>query len=233
MVAVNEISWEEASAPGFEHTTRKAFRAVVDQVAARAKATLPECNGRVEKAVAIVLQGDVELLPDGHARVASQCQGTLVYRIVNGTCDCPDFPKAPSSWCKHRVGRRHPAARHAGRTDRGTDVLYSTRAVSGRCDLPLAGSASQCQLPRDDRWPAGPGDLARHRRRPGCSAASRRCWRSTRWSRQPPARAQTSEGWCQVHQVQMHRNEKDGRSWWSHKAEDGSWCKGTRKGQGR
>ena len=103
MVAVKEISWEEASAPDFEHTSRHAFRAAVDQVAARAKATLPECNGRVEKAVAIVLQGDVELLPDGHARVASQCQGRTVYHLVNGTCDCPDFSRAPSSWCKHRI----------------------------------------------------------------------------------------------------------------------------------
>ena len=88
MLAVHTISWEEASAPGFEHTTRQAFRAAVDQVALRAKATLPECNGRVEKAVAIVLQGDVELLADGHARVASQCQGSTVYYLVNGTCDC-------------------------------------------------------------------------------------------------------------------------------------------------
>ena len=103
MVAVHTISWEEASAPGFEHTSRQAFRAAVDQVALRAKATLPESSGRVDKAVQIVLAGDVELLPDGHARVASQCQGTVAYRIVNGTCDCPDFPRAPSSWCKHRI----------------------------------------------------------------------------------------------------------------------------------
>ena len=103
MVAAIEISWEEVSDPAFEHTTRQAFRAAVDQVAARAKAALPECNGRVEKAVQIVLAGDVTLLPDGHARVASQCQGTVVYRIVNGTCDCPDFARAPSSWCKHRI----------------------------------------------------------------------------------------------------------------------------------
>ena len=74
MVAVKEIRWEEATAPDVEHTTRHAFRAAVDQVAARAKATLPECNRRVEKAVAIVLAGDVELLADGHARVASQCR---------------------------------------------------------------------------------------------------------------------------------------------------------------
>src|SRR5262245_53992127 len=103
MVAVKEITWEEASAPTFEQTTRQAFRAAVDQVAANAKAVLPACESRIDKAVAIVLQGDVELLPDGHARVASQCQGTLVYRIVNGTCDCPDYGRAPSSWCKHRI----------------------------------------------------------------------------------------------------------------------------------
>jgi hypothetical protein len=88
MVAVKEISWEEASAPDFEHTTRHAFRAAVDQVALRAKATLPECHGRVDKAVTIVLQGDVELLADGNARVASQCQGSTVYHLANGTCDC-------------------------------------------------------------------------------------------------------------------------------------------------
>ena len=48
---------------------------------------------------------------------------------------------------------------------------------------------------------------------------------------QASSQDQTPEGWCSVHQVQMHRNEKDGRSWWSHKAEDGSWCKGKPKGQ--
>jgi hypothetical protein len=103
MVAVKEITWEEASAPGFEHTTRHAFRAAVDQVAANAKAALPESASRIDKAVQIVLQGDVELLPDGHAKVASQCHGTLVYRLVNGTCDCPDYGRAPSNWCKHRI----------------------------------------------------------------------------------------------------------------------------------
>jgi hypothetical protein len=103
MVAVKEISWEEASAPDFEHTSRQAFRAAVDQVALRAKATLPECNGRVDKAVQIVLAGDVELLADGHAQVASQCQGTTTYHLTNGRCECKDYPHAPSGWCKHRL----------------------------------------------------------------------------------------------------------------------------------
>ncbi len=101
MVAVKEITWEEASAPGFETTTRQAWRAAVAEIAERAKATLPECNGRVDKAVALVLAGDVELLPDGKARVASQSNGTTEYVVCNGTCECKDFPRAPSGWCKH------------------------------------------------------------------------------------------------------------------------------------
>jgi hypothetical protein len=40
---------------------RPTFRALVADVAAKAKAKLPECNGRVDKAVSLVLQGDVEL----------------------------------------------------------------------------------------------------------------------------------------------------------------------------
>src|SRR5438132_9509697 len=64
MVAVHTISWGEASAPGFETTTRRAWREAVAEIAERAKQTLPECNGRVGKAVAIVLNGDVEELAD-------------------------------------------------------------------------------------------------------------------------------------------------------------------------
>ena len=51
-----------------------AWRAAVAGIAD--KAQLPECNERVDKAVALVLAGDVELLPDGTAKVASQSNGT-------------------------------------------------------------------------------------------------------------------------------------------------------------
>src|SRR2546426_3363789 len=103
MVAVKEITWEEASAPGFETTTRRAWRAAVAEIAERAKQTLPECNGRVDAAVKMVLAGDVELLADGKAKVASQSNGTTEYIVCNGTCECKDFPKAPSGWCKHKI----------------------------------------------------------------------------------------------------------------------------------
>jgi hypothetical protein len=79
--------------------TRTAWRAAVADIAAKAK--LPECNGRVDSAVKIVLAGDVELLADGTAHVASQSNGSTAYHVVNGHCDCRDYEKAPHNFCKH------------------------------------------------------------------------------------------------------------------------------------
>src|SRR5438445_9779853 len=42
MVAVKEISWEEASALGFETTTRRAWREAVAEIASKAHEKLPE-----------------------------------------------------------------------------------------------------------------------------------------------------------------------------------------------
>src|SRR4029434_10915688 len=101
MVAVKEFSWEEVSSPDFG--SRAAWREAVAAIAEKAKAKLPECNGRVDKAAALVLNGDVELLPDGTAKVASQSNGSTAYHVVNRHCDCRDFEKAPHQFCKHRL----------------------------------------------------------------------------------------------------------------------------------
>jgi len=34
------------------------------------------------------------------------------------------------------------------------------------------------------------------------------------------------EGWCPIHSVQMRQFEKEGRTWYSHKTDEGAWCKG-------
>src|SRR5712691_5493279 len=105
MAIVTEISWDDMwsgkALP--ESPARKAFREAIAEIAEKAKATLPECNGRVDSAVKIVLAGDVELLEDGTAKVASASNGTMKYFIVNGECSCKDYTKAPSNWCKHRI----------------------------------------------------------------------------------------------------------------------------------
>src|SRR2546425_11499845 len=101
MVAVHTLSWEEVSAPDFTTPARQAWREAVAEIATKAHDKLPECNGRVDAAVKIVLAGDVELLADGTARVASQSNGTTHYHVVNGHCDCRDYEKAPHNFCKH------------------------------------------------------------------------------------------------------------------------------------
>src|SRR5919199_905032 len=104
MAIVSEYSWESDSFTHHaENAARTAWRAAVAEIAEKAKAALPDCAGRVERAVQIVLNHDVELLEDGQAKVASQSSGQVVYHVVNGACTCKDYEKAPSHWCKHRI----------------------------------------------------------------------------------------------------------------------------------
>ena len=76
------------------------FQTTLEALAQKAHAALPLANGRIEKAVAIVLSGGVTLHPEGHAVVQSQSRPHTSYS-VNGTCGCPDMADAPGQWCKH------------------------------------------------------------------------------------------------------------------------------------
>ena len=52
-------------------------------------------------------------------------------------------------------------------------------------------------------------------------------WLKVQAPAQPPAQTtEQPEGWCAKHSVQMTQNHKNGRSWWSHRLADGTWCKG-------
>jgi hypothetical protein len=82
---------------------RAAFRAAMAEIAVKATEKLPECNGRVDSAVKLVLAGDVELAEDGTARVYSASNGVSSYQVVNGHCECQDFARAPHGFCKHRL----------------------------------------------------------------------------------------------------------------------------------
>jgi hypothetical protein len=103
MAIVTEISWDDMldGKPVPDNPARTAWREAVAEIVEKAKATLPECHGRVDSAVKIVLAGDVELQADGTAKVASQSNGQTTYFVVNGECSCKDYSKAPSNWCKH------------------------------------------------------------------------------------------------------------------------------------
>ena len=223
MVAVHELSWEEVSSPDFGNSARAAWRQAVVDIATKAKETLPECNGRVDSAVKIVLAGDVELQADGTARVASQSNGTTKYFVVNGECSCPDFAKAPSNWCKHRI-----AAGLAKRVAQRVKAQWDSQAATSSQPAPapatplpeapasvniyvtLAGRQVQVTLRDSDE-----GRLL-----------ARLETLLQRFPAEDASEQEPAEGWCTKHSVQMKLNHgKDGRTWYSHKTADG-WCKG-------
>jgi hypothetical protein len=105
MTMIASYNWESDSFTQHTETpARVAFRTAVLHVADKAKAVLPDNASRIDKAIALVLNGLVEII-DGKCRVASQTNGKTIYHQVNGSCTCQDFTqeKAPNGFCKHRL----------------------------------------------------------------------------------------------------------------------------------
>jgi hypothetical protein len=230
MVAVKEFSWEEVSSPDFG--ARAAWREAVAAIAEKAKAKLPECNGRVDKAVALVLNGDVELMPDGTAKVASQSNGSTAYHVVNGHCDCRDYEKAPHNLCKHRL-----SAAIARRAQELTKATLDTPGTS-QAEPPSQPPPGQPLAPLPEAPVSITLKATLHGHEVmvtlrGVDFASVKAqveqaseWLKLQAPEQPPAQSiRQPEGWCSKHSVQIRQNHKDGRSWWSHKTTAG-WCKG-------
>jgi hypothetical protein len=70
---------------------RTQYRELVAEIAAKAKARLPEqVNGRIEAAARLVVNGDVEQLGDGTIKVGGS-DPTRWYHLVGATCTCTDF----------------------------------------------------------------------------------------------------------------------------------------------
>src|SRR6266404_4131272 len=97
MAIVTEISWNDMFAGKAlpDSPARTAFREAVEVIADKARAALPELNTRVDKAVHIVLNGDLAINANGEGTVASQSNGNGVYAVGKGDgCSCKDHPKA-------------------------------------------------------------------------------------------------------------------------------------------
>jgi len=241
MAIVTEISWDDMfagkSVP--ESSVRQAWRQAVTEIADKAKATLPQCNGRVEKAVAIVLNGDVELLPEGKAKVASQSNGTTKYFLVNGTCECADYPKAPQNFCKHRLAYGiHKRAYALAKTK--LDQLDSAQHAPSEPTLEHANAeaSSAVQGTVAMALPEAPASANVHVMLSGRqvqvtlrdSDEQRLLERLERLLQRFPVTEEStkhepSPGWCSTHGVQMKHKHSEKGSWWFHKTADG-WCHG-------
>jgi hypothetical protein len=225
-----------------ETPARQAWREAVAAIADKAKAKLPECSGRIDAAVKIVLAGNVELLPDGTARVASQSNGTTAYHLANGHCDCRDFAQAPGQLCKHRLA--FGLARRAQELVSATLNAASNGQMAAAPDpapAPMQHEAPTVPLPEAPVSITLKATLHGHEvlvtlRGVDFASVKAQVEQASEWlSTQAPAQPSTQgagptdhsqqPGWCAKHGIAMKLNHKEGRSWCSHRTADG-WCKG-------
>jgi hypothetical protein len=187
----------------------------------------------VDSAVKIVLAGDVELLPDGTAKVASQSNGTTAYHVVNGHCDCRDYDKAPHQFCKHRLS--------AAIARRAHELVKAKLADTNGHATPAQPSAEQPQgQPQSEAvstLPEAPASANVH-----VTLAGRKVQVTLRDSDEQrllarleallqrfPAEDEPEqgqpEGWCAKHDVQMKERKGKYGPFYSHMTANG-WCHG-------
>jgi hypothetical protein len=209
-------------------TPRQHFRETVALVAAKAKEKLPQAvNGRLEKAVTLVLQADVAPQADGSVVVFSATDATRRYVLQGTSCTCADFERgqAPDGWCCHRIAAGiqkrvqellpppAPDVTQAAALPEAACSVNCHMMVEGRqVQLTLRGSAEAEVLARLTtilrQYPIVPSGNAKK----GMNTSG-----ETADTGQP--------GWCQIHQAAMRETTKEGRTWWSHRTDQG-WCKG-------
>src|SRR5215467_6998232 len=247
MAIIAEVSWDQFVDGHFPQADpfRQAFREAVEAVAHKARTALPESNGRIDKAVHLILNSDISIDANGEGRVASQSNGTGAYNVGKGlSCPCKDQPKSPRGLCKHllcyhiftratALAKQRlaelDAASHATITPTPDQPTIETPVA-----VPMQEPVVTAALPA---LPEAPASVNFH-----TTIAGRQIQitlRDTDETRllarletllQPfpvveePTESAQKEGWCYKHNVQMKLNHGKRGSWWSHKLPNGQWC---------
>jgi hypothetical protein len=247
MAIVTSYDWESDTwTNNGDNPARTAWREAVAEIARKAHEKLPECNGRIDKAVAIVLAGDVELLQDGTAKVASQSNGTTSYHIVNGECSCKDFAKAPHQFCKHRLSAaivrraQELAKQRLEQLDHASHETSEPPAEHTKVEAKAEAPA----LPEAPVSITLKATLNGHEvlvtlRGTDFASVKAQVEQASEWlSVQAPAQPPTppSQGttppahdespYCHAHKAVLKRYERNGQVWYSHKTTEGRWCRG-------
>jgi hypothetical protein len=214
------------AAPTFHHA--------LEQAELLARQALPTVlHERLSCAVALVKAGKVLQRDDGHTwDVDSTTTPGLTYSMNGHGCQCEDAHyRASSGRCKHVLA-----------------TLLAKKAMKLMHETPEETQEETPRAPHPSAQPVAalpeaPASVNVHLQIAGRQVQL--TLRDTDETRllarlqavlaqyplpQTPVQASSQgEGWCSLHAVPMQRNEKEGRTWWSHKTDQG-WCKG--KGAG-
>src|SRR5215470_17054369 len=242
---IAEVSWDQFVDGHFPKADpfRTAFREAVEAVAQKARTALPESNGRIDKAVHLILNSDISIDANGEGRVASQSNGTGAYNVGKGlSCPCKDQPKSPRGLCKHllcyHIFTRATALakqrlEHLDAASNGTTTPALEQVDEAPVATPVQETVATPILP----LPEAPASVNFH-----TTIAGRQIQITLRDSDETrllarleallqrfpvveePKESVQKEGWCYKHNVQMKLNHGKRGTWWSHKLPNGQWC---------
>jgi hypothetical protein len=185
---------------------------------ARMQAAHPEREGELARAHALILHGQV--LPSADDPQTGQVLSSdgQTHYTVNGTCNCQAG--------QHGKGCKHMQAWKLYQYIAGKVEAQSTREAlpAPAPALPEAPASVNVRLTiqsREVQWTLRDTDEARLAARLEALLA------------RYPAPAQPAgqaaghpDGWCNIHNIALRQTSKNGRTWFSHRTADGSWCKG-------
>jgi hypothetical protein len=185
---------------------------------------------------------DVMPQPDGSILVGSSRDPLHSYLLVGTACECQDFTygKAPEGWCSHRIAagihkRVHEMLPPEPEPvlpdilepwpDNDVEAPHPVVPQPAPAPLPEAPASVNVRLTiagREVQWTLRDHGEAR--------LAARLEALLARYPVLQPAVQATSQpqgkDWCPKHQTAMQLNQKEGRSWYSHRLPEGGRCKG-------
>src|SRR5262249_14959054 len=141
--------------------------------------------------------------------------GSTSYFIVNGTCECKDYPKAPSGWCKHRLA--YGIYKRVSALMKATVEPYEN-TESQRVEIPLPEAPASVNVRlmlRGREVQIKLRDANEHHLLERLETLLERF----------PVQETQQEGWCRKHHLKMKENHKNGQTWYSHKV-GSTWCHG-------
>jgi hypothetical protein len=215
---------------------------------ARMQAVYPEREGELARAHALIVHGMVVPSPDDPATgqvLSSDLQTTYT---VNGTCDCQAGQhgrgcKHVQAWRLYQYVERKLAAQTPAPVEPpvepwpDNDVEGWPEKAPVETPEPPAVPVSPPPLPeapasinvrltiggREVQLTLRDSDEARLLKRLQTVLAQ---YPVEQKPASPPQPQGQGKGWCAKHGLQMTLNQKEGRSWWSHRLSDGNYCKG-------